>query len=172
MTTIAEDFQSWDAAQVAKYLTESADLAAYSEVIINNKITGKQIAHLSESDMKQMIPMIGDRIRFQTAIQKLQAKQRQDRREEVLWTGEEVLYFTCCDKCFQTCCGICPQDPSTYALSNAQLTIKTEHPMRCGPFKCCCGHEFDVDNVDVTHITSTDYRGVSPGCWYVPYGFV
>merc|ERR1712043_92675 len=43
-------------------------------------------------------------------------------------------------------------------------TIKTVLPKRCGPIRCCCGHEYSVDNIDLTHVTSVDVEGTSPPC--------
>jgi hypothetical protein len=61
--------------------------------------------------------------------------------------------------------GCCPDDPSEYSLTGTHLVIKTVQPQRCGPIKCCCvGAEYNIDNIDLTHITDADVKGDRPPC--------
>lgn len=93
------------------------------------------------------ITTLGDRKRFMAAIEELQKDHRKAEREKVLWEDKEVLFFSGCDACRQTCCGFCPVDPSEYKLTTHHLTIKTIQPNRCGPCRCCCGNEYEIDNI-------------------------
>mmetsp|Transcript_3472 Transcript_3472/g.5099 ORF Transcript_3472/g.5099 Transcript_3472/m.5099 type:complete len:217 (+) Transcript_3472:113-763(+) len=162
--TSTENYESWDAKELAEYLKNSADLGQYYEVIIQQNIDGKTVGRLKDSDVTEMIPVIGDRLRFKEAIEKLQQSHREKKRSEELWHGEEVLFISCWDQACGTCCGCCPSDASTYSLTKNHMTIKTVNPKRCGPIRCCCGHEYSIDNIDLTHITSVDVEGTSPPC--------
>ena len=143
-----ENFETWSAEDLAQYLKSKCDLADYYEMILKHDITGKVAPTLSENDLKEMgISSIGDRKRLQLAIHDLKKAARKKEREKVIWEGKEVLWFSCWDACMGSCCGCCPVDPAQYKLSGTHLSIRTEKPCYCGPFRCCFGHEFDVDNV-------------------------
>ena len=161
-----EDFSNWDPTKVAAYLKEKADLGEYYEMILNHKISGEVAPRLSDQDLKEMgIASIGDRKRFIKALEDLQKHQRRLDREKVVWEGQEVLWFSCWEACCTTCCGCFPVDPATYKLTGTHLIIKTHYPPRCGPVRCCCATEFDVDNTDLTHLVDADVKGLSPPCW-------
>mmetsp|Transcript_16556 Transcript_16556/g.20611 ORF Transcript_16556/g.20611 Transcript_16556/m.20611 type:complete len:218 (-) Transcript_16556:155-808(-) len=157
-----EKYESWGPEELAEYLKVSAGLGQYYEMIVNHNISGKVAGRLTDNDLVQMIPVIGDRLLFQEAIESLQKIHRQKQRQEVIWNGEEMLFVSCCDRACGTCCGCCPADPSTYSLTHSHLTIKTVKTWRCGPIRCCCGHEYFVDNVDLTHVTSVDVQSKAP----------
>lgn len=147
-----ENFEAWSAEDLAVYL-KSCDLADYYEMILKHDITGKVAPQLSENDLKEMgISSIGDRKRLQLAISELQKASRKKEREKIVWEGKEVLWFSCWDAAMGSCCGCCPVDPASYKLTGTHLSIRTEKPCYCGPFRCCFGHEFDVDNVVSTYI--------------------
>lgn len=110
------------------------------------------------------VTSLGDRKRFITAIEELQKNHRKAKREEVLWEDTEVLFFSCFDACLQTTCGCCPIDPQEYKLTSHHLVIKKYLPNRFGPCRCCCGHEYEIDNIDLTYITSGDIKGEAPPC--------
>jgi len=160
-----ENFAQWDEQQMASYLRAKADLGDYYEMIVKHKVTGEVAPRLSDSDMKEMgVTSIGDRKRFAKALEDLQREHRKQAREKVLWEGREELWFSCWEACCGTCCGCCPQDPSQYKLTGTHLTIKKVYPCRCGPIRCCCGTEYHVDNVDLTHIVDADLKGHPPPC--------
>jgi hypothetical protein len=143
-----ENFETWSAEDLAQYLKSKCDLEDYYEMILKHDITGKVAPTLSENDLKEMgISSIGDRKRLQLAIHDLKKAARKQEREKVIWEGKEILWFSCWDACMGSCCGCCPVDPAQYKLSGTHLSIRTEKPLYCGPFRCCFGHEFDVDNV-------------------------
>jgi hypothetical protein len=145
-----ENFEAWSAEDLAQYL-KSQDLGDYYEMIVKHKVTGKIAPTLSENDLKEMgISSIGDRKLLQLAINDLKKAARKKDREKVIWEGEEILWFSCWDACMGSCCGCCPMEPAKYKLSGTHLSIRTEKPLYCGPFRCCFGHEFDVDNVVCT----------------------
>jgi hypothetical protein len=160
-----EDFAKWDATQMASYLKAKADLGDYYEMIVEHKVTGEVAPRLTDADLKEMgIASIGDRKRFSKALSGLQKEHRKQEREKVLWEDEEVLWFSCWEAGCVTCCGCCPQDPAQYSLTGTHLIIKTIKPCRIGPIPCCCQHEYDVDNIDLTHVTDADVKGKPPPC--------
>lgn len=158
-------FEKWNSQQLADYVS-SKGLGDYSEMMMENNITG-QVAHrLTDSDLTEMgITKVGDRLKMMQALESLKKAQQQQKREQVLWEGKEVLYFSCWDKACSTCCGCCPDDPSTYKLTSTHLEIKTVEQFRIGPITCCCGHSYEIDNVDLSGINDADVKGVPPSCW-------
>lgn len=143
-----ENYEKWSAHDFAEHLKTKCGLGQYYEMVVQHDVTGKVAPRLSESDLKEMgIKSIGDRKRFQEAVETMQKSARKKEREKVIWEGKEVLWFSCWDAACGTCCGCCPADPSTYRLTGTHLVIKTISPTRCGPVRCCCGHEYEIDNV-------------------------
>jgi len=157
-------FQQWDAQQFADYL-KTKGLGDYSEMILLHKVTGEVAPRLSDNDLKEMgISNIGDRKLFLKALEDIQKEQRKQQREKTLWEGQEILFFSCWDRMLGTCCGCTPVDPSTYKLTGTHVVIKTVYPCRVGPVRCCCGTEYQVDNIDLTNVSDADVKGVPPPC--------
>lgn len=147
-----ENFGRWSALELAEFL-KSCDLGDYSEMVIQHGITGAVAPRMTENDLKEMgVTQMGDRKRFIAAIETVQKAARKVEREKTIWEGDEVLWTSCFEACRGTCCGCCPVDPAHYTLTGTHLKIKTEQIRRCGPIRCCCGHEYIVDNVDLTYI--------------------
>jgi len=169
MTTETLDvatFRAWKPQQFATYMRDTHNLGAYYEAIIGNDIGGDTAPQLTENDLKELgINSIGDRKRFIAALDELKKGSRKADREKILWQDTEVLFFSCYDRNCATCCGCCPVDPSEYKLTNHHLVIKTVMPSRCGPLRCCFGHEYHVDNIDLTYITSGDIKGEAAPCF-------
>jgi hypothetical protein len=165
MADAVKDFASWNEEKLASYLKDKAGLGDYYELLIQHKVTGEVAPRLSDLDLKEMgISNIGDRKMFAKALEDLQKEHRKQEREKVIWQGEEVLYFSCWDRCMDTCCGCSPVDPAEYKLTGTHLVIKRIHPCRFGPIRCCCAHEYEVDNIDLTHVADADVRGVPAPC--------
>mmetsp|Transcript_12212 Transcript_12212/g.26937 ORF Transcript_12212/g.26937 Transcript_12212/m.26937 type:complete len:225 (-) Transcript_12212:123-797(-) len=164
---LSTKFEEWTTEQLHDYLKSRAnDLGGdYSELFANQKIDGKVAHRLKDSDLKEMgVEAVGDRLRLVEEFEKISKAQQQKDREKTLWTGEEVLYVNGIQGCCQTGCGCCPDDPSQYSLSGTHLTIKSDKIRRCGPIKCCFGHSYVTDNVDLTHVKDVDVEGKSPTC--------
>jgi SAM domain (Sterile alpha motif) len=163
---INKNFQEWTAHELAQYIKSKSGLEGYGEMFENQNINGKVATRLTESDFKEMgVSKIGDRHSLKAAIETLaKAKSAQD-REKVIWEGTEVMYFSCWDSCCTTCCGCCPQIPATYKLMYNHLEIKQEDPCLCGPCRCCCGHAYKIDNIDLSNVSDTDVEGVPPPCF-------
>jgi len=167
MFLLETPFDQWTADQLADYFKQKAgELGGdYSEMFANERITGKIAHRLKDQDLKDMgIDSVGDRLTIMEEIEKIANIHQQKDRERVLWEGSEELYFNCWDRLFSTCCGCCPDDPDQYKLTGTHLTIKHIDPVRCGPVRCCCGMKYHIDNVDISHITDADVRGVPPSC--------
>ena len=79
---------------------------------------------------------------------------------KLLWEAKEVLWFNSFEGCVNTCCHLCPEDPSTYKLTNNHLKIKTVKPLRIGPIRLCCCKEYSVNNIDLTNIDDVDMDGI------------
>ena len=45
-----------------------------------------------------------------------------------MWEGRERLFFSGCDACLGTCCGICPEDPSSYKITSSHLKVRIVTP--------------------------------------------
>jgi hypothetical protein len=159
-----DDYNSWSAEQLASYFAKHG-LGAYSQSIQQHKITGKLAPLLSDLDLKEMgIKCIGDRLRFRMLIDHLKRKVRHEIRSRCKWEGQERIFFsdTMADIC--TCWGFCPVDPSVYKLMSNHIKIKTVHPLRCGPVRLCCCHEYKISNVDLTNVADVDVNGVPAPC--------
>ena len=162
------NFCDWSPQQLADYFKQRTTKMGggdYSEMILKHKIDGKVAHRLKDGDLLQMgVTSVGDRLRIMEEIDKLERSLQQKAREKVLWSGKEELYFTWFAQCCSACCGCCPDDPAEYSLTGAHLTITTHQPMRCGPVRCCCGHRYEIDNVDLSHVTDADVVGDPPSC--------
>ena len=74
----------------------------------------------------------------------------------MVWQGKEELWFDKCEACSNTCCGIFPEDPSTYKLTNNHLKVKTVEPLRIGPMRLCCCNKYQINNIDLSQVTDVD----------------
>jgi len=162
-----EPFKDWDAIKLADYLTAKG-LGNYAELFLENSING-QIAHrLDDHTLKDMgVTKVGDRLKLLEALEALKKAQQQQARELTVWQGTELLYVSWFDRLCQTCCGCAPDDPSHYKLTNSHFEIKLVQPRRCGPCKICClSSIYHIDNIDLSHITDADVKGVPPSCFH------
>lgn len=151
---------------MANYLDAKAGLGAYRAVLLDHDITGESAGRLSERDLKEMgMATLGDRKRFAAAIDTVKHQARKIEREQTIWEGKERLFASWWDRIRQTGCGCCPIDASSYKLTGTHLTISTPRPNRWGPIRCCCGHEYTVDNVDLSYVLNVDMVAESPKCF-------
>ena len=103
-----EQYENWNARQVAHYVEESG-LKSYASMIITHKITGKVVSLLTDEDLKEMgMTVVGDRLRFKQLILKLGRKSRYTGRNKPLWRGEEQRYHSKVEKELNTCFGLLP----------------------------------------------------------------
>lgn len=159
-----QDYDTWDPHQLAGYL-KTVGLGDYYELVIQHKLTGKLAPLVTDQDLKDMgVNVVGDRIRFRQVIQSFSRKARMHERTKVIWEGEERLYWGCFDQCIGTCCGCCPDDPSTFKLTRNHLKVKVVQPARCGPMTLCCCYSYKTNNIDLTHVTDVDVHGSPPPC--------
>lgn len=158
-------FDAWSEHELAKYLRDKAGLGDYYELLIKHKVTGRVAPRLTDADLKEMgISNIGDRKLFGRALEDLQNAERKQNRQQVLWEGQEVLFFSCWDGCTAQCCGLCPIDAPQYQLTRTHLVITTIDPCRVGCIMCCCNHKYEIDHVDLTHVVDADVKGVPAPC--------
>lgn len=150
-------YESWDENALADYFQRNG-LGDYREVLVNHKINGKIAPLLTDDDLKDMgISIVGDRCRFRHHIKNLSKKARQVQRSKILWEAKERLFFGRGDACINTCCGLLPEDPSTYKLTSSHLKIRQVEPTRCGPITFCCCTEYSVNNIDLSQVDDVDY---------------
>lgn len=160
-----KNFSEWSPREVAQYLTKKEKLEDYTEVFEKNKIDGTIAFRLTDAELKDMgIGAIGDRHRILSAFETMGKAKSQKDREKILWEGTEVLYWTCCDKGFKTCCGICSDDHETYILRNNFLEINRPDYNKCGAIRCCYGHKYEIDTVDLSNIAGVQVEGIPPPC--------
>ena len=81
---------------------------------------------------------------------------------KIIWSGKEQLWFDKCEGCLNTCCGIFPEDPSTYKMTNNHLKVKSVFPTRCGPVRLCCCNQYKSNNIDLTQIQDIDMENIPP----------
>ena len=146
-----KNFTKWSASEVASYLQTKEGLENYAELFQSHKIDGSVAHRLTDDDLKDMgIQAIGDRHRIISALETMKKAKDQKDRELILWQGEEVLYWSCCDGCCTTCCGLCTDDPEKYTLRSNYLEIQRPDYNRCGAMKCCFGHSYQIDSIDLS----------------------
>uniref|UniRef100_A0A7S2UKF3 SAM domain-containing protein n=1 Tax=Attheya septentrionalis TaxID=420275 RepID=A0A7S2UKF3_9STRA len=163
-STRFEGYETWGPLELAAHFKENG-LGDYQELLVHHKITGKLAPLLKDVDLRDMgITCVGDRLRFQQLIANMKRKARATTRSHTVWVGEERIYFSDIEKCFLTCAGVCPDDPSTYKLTSNHLKLKTVKPFRIGPIKMCCCHEYTINNIDLTNVTDVDVIGVPAPC--------
>jgi hypothetical protein len=159
-------FELWNSSEVAEFIQSKADIPdSYGELFKSHKIDGSIAHKITDNDLKDMgITAIGDRHRIITALESLKAAKEQKDREKILWEGNEVLYWSGCNKCCTTCCGICKDDPEHYTLRSNYLEIKRPDYNRCGSMKCCFGHSYQIDTIDLSNVNDVDVDGIPPPC--------
>jgi len=162
-----EQFKQWDSLKLSQYLTAKG-LGDYAEMFLENSIDGKVAHRLDDQNLKEMgVSKVGDRLKLMEALEALKKAQQQQARELVIWEGKELLYVSWFDRICKTCCGCFPDDPSMYKLTNSHFEIKLVQPRRCGPCKLpCLSKQYHIDNVDLSHITDADVKGVPPSCFH------
>ena len=157
-----DGYENWNSEQLADYF-EDQGLGDYREVLIYHRITGKIAPQLTDADLKDMgVKIVGDRCRFRHQIKALGRKARHVQRNKLHWSGKERLFFGKAEWCLGTCCGLFPEDPSTYKLTNNHLKIRVVDPARIGPIRLCCCAKYSVTNIDLTHVDDVDMEGIPP----------
>lgn len=163
---VDKNFTKWSADEVAKYIQSKDQLGSYAELFQKHKIDGSVAHRLTDSDLKEMgVFAIGDRHRIRLALEDLHKAKDQQDREKVLWKGEEVLYWTCWDKCAKTGCGICVDDSEKYTLKSNFLEVNRPDINRAACAKCCFGHSYELITVDLSNVSNVTLEGVPPPCF-------
>lgn len=159
------DYQNWNSEKLAEFFN-SKGLGAYSDTLIQHKITGPLAPLLSDDDLKDMgITIVGDRLMFKHYIKQLSQHVRFTNRVKSMWEGEEQLFYSECDKKCITCCGFCPIDPSTYKLTTSHLRVNKVQHTRCGPFPLICfGATYLNNNIDLSKVDDVDVTGTPAPC--------
>lgn len=156
-----QGYEDWDSEKLADYFEQQG--LFYREIITYHKITGKIAPQLTDADLKDMgIDIVGDRCRFRHQLNSLRRKSRYIQRNQLIWEGSERVFFGGLDWCIGTCSGLCPEDPSTYKLTNNHLKIKTVEPVRLGPIRLCCCAKYSINNIDLTQVNDIDIEGIPP----------
>jgi len=162
--TQIDGYESWNSSQLADYF-EAQGLGDYREVLTFHKITGKIAPQLTDSDLKDMgVKIVGDRCRFRHILKALGRKSRLVQRNKLIWSGSERIFFGWGDGCIGTCAGLCPEDPSTYKLTNNHLKIRTVEPVRVGPIRLCCCAQYSNNNIDLSQVDDVDMEGIPAPC--------
>ena len=162
----SDEFEGWSAETVADYVARQG-LGQYRQSIITHRITGELVPFLNENHMAEMgVKCIGDRLRFGLIVERLKRKSLIGAKAKILWQGEEKVFYSIASASICTLCGCCPIDPSIYKLQQNHLKIKKVNPFRCfGVRCCCCGSEYVMNNVDLSHVQDIDINGVPAPCF-------
>lgn len=156
-----DGYENWDSEKLADYFEQQG--LFYREILVHHKITGKIAPQLTDADLKDMgIDIVGDRCRFRHQLNSLKRKARHVQRNRLIWDGSERIFFGGFDWCIGTCSGCCPEDPSTYKLTNNHLKIRTVEPVRVGPLRLCCCAKYSINNIDLTQVSDVDIEGIPP----------
>lgn len=148
---VDKKFTQWSSSEVAAYMQSKEQIGNYAELFQKHKIDGSIAHRLSHADLKEMgIVAVGDRHRVMSALEGLRRAKEQKDRETVLWQGEEVMYWSCGHKCAKTCCGCCSEDKTYYTLRANFLEMRRPDINKCGAIKCCFGHSYKIDTVDLS----------------------
>jgi len=121
----ADDFDKWDSAQLADFLS-SAGLMAYKKMVLDHKITGKHAHLLTDEDLRDMgMIVVGDRLRFKQLMMTMGRKARFSSTTKVMWSGEEQKYYSDTEQMCCTCMGLVPDGKFTsmQAIPDACLSI-------------------------------------------------
>jgi len=156
-------YESWDKDELALYVMEASGLGEEcQEIFVKNSVSGKTAPNLSESNLKEMgFSRVGDRHRVHQALSDLRASSRRQKRETILWEGEQFMHHSWYSACKATCCGLCPKSPQKYQLSISHLTILSSKSSHFLCFKCsCCGKTTFKDTV----VTDVDEGHVNTPC--------
>ena len=153
--TEATNFEAWTSDEIATYIQskfpEEAGIEQYGNLFRQHKIDGAIIHRIQEHDLKEMgVTAVGDRHRILTALDTLKEHKQQSNREQILWTGHEELYWSGWNKCCTTCGGMCKEDPEHYILRYNYLEIQRPDYNKCGALKCCFGHSYQIDTIDLS----------------------
>lgn len=141
-------------------------LGHLSESFVHNKINGKYLVTLTQSDLEKMgVEIIGDQKAVLDELTELKRAARRVLRDQVLWKGKEKIWDNCCQEIAQTCCFVCPIPPARYTLTNQNLKITEVEIFRCcGSVRCaCCGVTAKQNNLDLNYIKDVDYA-ISRNC--------
>jgi len=158
-------FESWTSYEIAQFIQSKEDIGNYATLFQSHRIDGSVAHRITDDDLKDMgITAIGDRHRIIAALESLKQAKAQKDREKIIWTGTEVLYWSCCDQGCTTCCGACRDDPEQYTLRYNYLEIKRPDMKRCGTMKCCFGHSYEIDSIDLSNVIDVDVDGIPPPC--------
>jgi len=162
---VDKNFTKWSSNEIAAFIQSRENLGNYAELFQKHKIDGAVAHRLTDADLKEMgVVAVGDRHRILGALESLRHAKSQQDREKILWEGEEVLYWTCWHKCCSTCCGLCTVDKESYTLRSNFLEIKRPDYNKCGSIKCCFGHSYQIDTVDLSNVRNVELEGVPPPC--------
>mmetsp|Transcript_9516 Transcript_9516/g.28569 ORF Transcript_9516/g.28569 Transcript_9516/m.28569 type:complete len:260 (-) Transcript_9516:389-1168(-) len=162
------DSQTASTTQLADHF-ERMGLFGYRDTLEEHRIDGSLASLLTDGDLRDMgIVCVGDRLRIRSILDKLKRRERMRDRNDVLWEGEERIYFTDCERLCITCGGCCPDDPSTYALTSTHLKVKNVFPLRICRLRLPCCLEYKVDNIDLSTVDGVDVIGIpAPSCMRV-----
>ena len=145
------DFTKWSSLEVTAYIQSKEKIGNYAEMFQKHKIDGTIAHNLTDSDLKEMgVVAIGDRHRILSALGDLRRAKEQIDREKILWRGDETMYWSGCHKCCSTCCYVCTEDREEYTLRSNFLEIKRPDYNKCGSIKCCFGHSYTIDTIDLS----------------------
>jgi len=159
-------FEAWSSTEVAQYIQSKEDIGNYAELFQVHRIDGSIAHRITDKDLADMgITAIGDRHRIMAALQSLKEAKAQKDREKIIWTGTEVLYWSCCQQCCVTCCGCRDNDPEEYTLRFNYLEIKRPDSNQCGNINCCFGHSYEIDSIDLSNVVDVDVDGIPPPCF-------
>ena len=146
-----KNFTKWSSTEVAAYIQSKEGIGNYAELFQKHKIDGSIAHRMTDNDLKEMgVAAIGDRHRILGALESLQKAKAQQDREKIIWEGDEVVFWSCWDKCWKTGCGFCPYDLAHFRLRSAHLEITRPDYNRIGKCMLCWGHSETVENIDLS----------------------
>jgi len=120
-----------------------------------HQVDGEVLCLMDEKHLIECgIGIVGRRVKFLKTLQVLKNANRNQRRNQVVWSADEVRSVSCCGKLYDAVC-CCAQPPEKYKMTGIALRFKSTH------FKwpCCLtlgGVTTVNNNVDLSEIVDVD----------------
>lgn len=135
----------------------------FSEAFARHLIDGEVLCLMDEKHLVEIgITTVGRRVKFLKTLQGLKIADRNKRRNNIVWSADEVRSVTCCGTLYYSIC-CCEQPPEKYKMSGISLRFKSTH----FTWPCCLslgGVTTVNNNVDLTEIVDVDTETMRAPC--------
>jgi hypothetical protein len=135
----------------------------FVEPFSRHLIDGEVLSLMDENHLVEIgIATVGRRVKFLKTLQSLKSAARNKKRNQVVWSAEEVRSVTYCGKLYYAVC-CCVQPPEKYKMTGISLRFKSTQ----FTWPCCLalgGLTTINNNVDLTEIVDVDTETMRAPC--------